>query len=68
LLFVVDGQVQVDPTGGAQTRLATHGATVLKPGTSARLTDASDRPAHLLEVIVTPTSPTARTRPHLEPV
>jgi quercetin dioxygenase-like cupin family protein len=54
LLFVLDGRVDVAPTGAAAIQLGARGATLLQPGTSARISNAGDRPAHLIRFSVTP--------------
>ena len=52
LLFVLDGQVEVQPALGSSTKIATRGATLLPPAASAQLSNVGDRPAHVLEVTV----------------
>jgi len=54
LLFVLDGQVAVQPAGGSPIQIGTRGATLLQPGASVQATNAGDRPAHLLRFAVTP--------------
>lgn len=48
LLFVLDGQVGVQPAGGSSISLGAHGATVLQPGASAGITNAASHSAHLI--------------------
>jgi quercetin dioxygenase-like cupin family protein len=57
VLVVLDGKVDVQPAGGSSIQLGVHGATVLQPGASARVANAGDGPAHLLEFAVTPIPP-----------
>ena len=54
LLFVLDGRVDVQPAGGSSIQLAARGATLLQPGTSARISNAGDRPAHVLRFSISP--------------
>ena len=57
VLFVLDGRVEVQPAGGSSIQIGARGATVLQPGASVQLTNAGDRPAHLLKFAVTPAPP-----------
>jgi quercetin dioxygenase-like cupin family protein len=50
LLFVLDGQVQVQPVGGSPTQIGARGATLLSSGAAVRVTNAGDHPAHLLKL------------------
>ena len=54
LLFVLDGQVDVQPGGGQTTALGSYDATMLQPGSSTAISDGSTQPAHVLEVEVIP--------------
>ena len=54
VLFVLDGRVEVQPAGGSSIQIGARGATLLQPGASVRVTNAGDRPAHLLKFAVTP--------------
>ena len=53
-LFVLDGRVEVQPAGGSLIQIGAHGATLLQTGASVGVTNAGDRPAHLLKFAVTP--------------
>jgi quercetin dioxygenase-like cupin family protein len=57
VIVVLDGQVEVQSAGGPSTKLGARGATVLQPGASDLVTATGDEPAHLLELLVTPTPP-----------
>jgi quercetin dioxygenase-like cupin family protein len=59
LLFVLDGQVDVQPAGGSSIQLGTHGAAVLHPGASAQVINSGDQPAHLIKFAVTAAPPGA---------
>ncbi len=54
LLFVLDGQVEVQPAGGSAIQIGARRATLLQPGASVGVTNTGDRAAHLLELAVTP--------------
>jgi quercetin dioxygenase-like cupin family protein len=54
LIFVLDGRVDVLPSGAAALQLGAHGATVLQAGTSAQITNSGDRAAHVLRFSLTP--------------
>jgi quercetin dioxygenase-like cupin family protein len=57
VLFVVDGRVEVRSAGGSPIQIGARGATLLQPAASVRVTNAGDRPAHLLKFAVTPAPP-----------
>lgn len=57
VLLVLDGRVEVQPAGGSSIQIGARGATLLQPGASVRVTNAGDRPAHLLKFAVTPALP-----------
>lgn len=57
VLLVLDGRVEVQAAGESSIQIGARGATLLQPGTSVRVTNAGDRPAHLLRFAVTPAPP-----------
>ncbi len=57
MLFVLDGQVAVQSTGGVSTSLGAHGATVLSPGASAGITNAGSQAAHVIMFSISPLAP-----------
>jgi hypothetical protein len=56
-LFVLDGRLDIGSTGGPSIQIGSHGSTLIQPGTSVQLSNAGDRPLHLLRFAVMPAPP-----------
>lgn len=54
VLFVLDGRVEVQGTGGTPIGIGPRGATLIEPGAAVRISNTGDRPAHVLKFAVSP--------------